>query len=407
MLTADLVRVRRRGGELRLVPLDQQGRARAEALATLYLEVARDCIGRARADLDEALDRVEVAAGEQRVAGGLMKLIEDRCDFDSASAGDPETLRRKLFLRATEVRRSLAAGAKFDRTALLSELASAEGIAPAELERRLYSDLRAAHVLRATPGIAPAALVDHYDLAQAQAVLLRAVKVVVEVKCGSAGAYRALFRKLKFLRLLHTIQKSKKLDYRVEIDGPLSLFDAGTKYGLQLALLVPALGACDRFELAAELRWGKSGDRLTFHLDGGRSGDDATPTRPPDEVVALLDGIRALDTPWIASTAAALLELPGVGLCVPDLLFTHRETGEKIHLEVLGYWSREAVWRRVELVEKGLRERILFAVSERLRVSEAALDGELLGALYVYKGAMSARAVLERLDRLRVKGFSR
>ena len=66
----------------------------------------------------------------------------------------------------------------------------------------------------------------------------------------------------------------------------------------------------------------------------------------------------------------------------------------------MGYWSRPAVWRRVELVERGLTERILFCVSARLRVSEAALPDELPGALYVYKGVISPRTVLERADAL-------
>ena len=58
------------------------------------------------------------------------------------------------------------------------------------------------------------------------------------------------------------------------------------------------------------------------------------------------------------------------------------------------------MWRRVELVAAGLAHRIVFAVGQHLRVSEAALDGELPGALYVYKRTMSARAILERVEAL-------
>jgi hypothetical protein len=79
----------------------------------------------------------------------------------------------------------------------------------------------------------------------------------------------------------------------------------------------------------------------------------------------------------------------------------HEKTGEVLYLEVMGYWSRDAVWRRVELVEQGLSERILFAVSSRLRVSEAVLDDAALAALYVYKTTLNPRAVLERLEELR------
>jgi uncharacterized protein len=64
---------------------------------------------------------------------------------------------------------------------------------------------------------------------------------------------------------------------------------------------------------------------------------------------------------------------------------------------VLGYWSRDAVWKRVELCEKGLSQRIIFAVSSRLRVSEEVLGDTSASQLYVYKGALSAREVLRRL----------
>jgi hypothetical protein len=97
----------------------------------------------------------------------------------------------------------------------------------------------------------------------------------------------------------------------------------------------------------------------------------------------------------------AIIDLPGVGLCVPDLEFEYADTGEVAYLEVLGFWSRDAVWKRVELVERGLTEKILFAVSSRLRVSEAVLDDEQPSALYVYKGSISARSVLGRLEELR------
>ena len=93
-----------------------------------------------------------------------------------------------------------------------------------------------------------------------------------------------------------------------------------------------------------------------------------------------------------------MLDLPGHGVCVPDLTFRHRRTRRVVHLEVMGYWSRDAVWRRVELVQAGLGEPIVFAVGQQLRVSEAVLDGELPGALYVYKRTMSAKAVVERVE---------
>ena len=68
--------------------------------------------------------------------------------------------------------------------------------------------------------------------------------------------------------------------------------------------------------------------------------------------------------------------------------------------EVLGFWNRAAVWRRIELVEQGLSSKIVFVVSARLRVSEEVLDGADSAALYVYKGAINPRALQRKLDEL-------
>ncbi|MCS6915259.1 MAG: DUF790 family protein [Myxococcales bacterium] len=397
MLTAELVRVRvdRRAGQLHVLPLDARLRARALELAAAYLEITRAHLGRTRQELQEALGQVAYAPREQRLAEGLRKLIEDRCRFDVAQGPSPERLRSEVFLRAAAARQQ----GVFDREQILAEVAASHGLDPAALLRSLYADLREAHVLVDLEPLTAEALVDSYDLAQVQAVLLRAVRVVVEVECARAATYRQLFRWLKFLRLLFRIHPAQDGAYRIELDGPYSLFDSVTRYGLQLALALPALLACDRFCLTAQVRWGKERQPLQLHVQGQGPGADQPEAPLPQEVEALLRAFPALGTPWQVQLAPALLHLPGVGVCVPDLLF-ERPDGPRIHLEVLGYWSREAVWRRIELVERGLREPVLFCLSSRLRVSQEALPDHLPAALYVYKGTLSPRAVAQRLDEL-------
>jgi uncharacterized protein len=402
VLTADLVQARRRGTELRLVPLDAEARQRAAAMAEALVGAAHAHVGRTREELQEALGAVEAAAREHRLRDGLVKLVEDRCEFDAGSDADPEEIRRDVFLRASATRAALAPAERFDRAAVLATVAEARGISPEAVERALFADLRGAHVLTRFEATTPAALVDLYERAQAQAVLLRAVQVTVDVRCASVHALRALFRRLKFLRLLHSAEPHGE-GHRIVIDGPFSLFESVTKYGLQLALVLPALEACDAWRLKADVRWGKDRTPLTFRLDGGASQPQAEPPPLPDEVEALVRTFKALETDWRVTVNTRLLELPGVGLSVPDLVFERASRGgtrDRVYLEVMGYWSRAAVWKRVELVQAGLAERILFAVSAKLRVSEEVLGDDLPGALYVYKQTMSARSIAERLDKL-------
>jgi len=399
VLTADLVRVRKKGTELTVSELSSKARPRAVALASSFLSLAEAAIGASRADLDEAFAQVEVAANEHKLALGLRKLVEDRIEFEVAADLEPRALRRELFELAASERKLLSDAEPWDRDAFLAREASARNLSPPALLRALYADLRAAQVILAVRAPTAEQLVDSYDLAQKQAVLLRAVDLIADVRCADPYAYRQLFRKLKFFRLMHRIEPRVDGGYRIFIDGPFSLFTASTKYGLELALSLPSLLSCDEHTISATLRWGKERTPLTFKLEGkNRRAREHEEPRLPDEVEAFLSRFRALESDWQASVSSDILQVPGAGLCVPDLRFVSQSTGEVAYLEVLGYWSRDAVWKRVELVERGLQERVLFAVSSRLRVSEEALGDDVPGSLYVYKGTLSPREVLRRLD---------
>jgi predicted nuclease of restriction endonuclease-like RecB superfamily len=402
VLTADLVNARRRGAELRLVALDEVARARAVMLARALVAIARAHVGRTYEELSAALDAVDAEPGDYRLKDGLAKLLEDRCELEAPAGPEPEELRRDVFTRASARRAALDAGGKLDRAAVLAEVAAEQGTSVEVVERGLFADLRGAQVVSKFDALGPETLVATYERAQAQAVLLRAVKVTVDVGVASAGATRALFRRLKFLQLLHVITRTDA-GYRVVIDGPFSLFESVTRYGQRLALVLPVLEGCEAWSLEADVRWGKEKRPLVFRLAGGTAEPTSEDPALPDEVRALVKSFAALGTPWRASANTKLLELPGVGLTVPDVVFEKRgDDGavRRVYLEVMGYWSRAAVWQRVELVQAGLAESVLFAVSSRLRVSEEVLDAELPGALYVYKGTMSARAIAERLDGL-------
>jgi len=396
MLTADLVRAQRRAGELKLTPLRGAERERAIELSSQVLDVARGALGETRETLRDRWKQIDVQPKEVRLRDGLVKLVEDGCEIEAQLEVEPWVLRRELFEAASTARQDLVVGASWDRLAVLQRVGEKLGVDPQEMEQGLYADLRGAHRLRDVPRLSPEGLIDRYEEAQAQAVLLRAVEVVAEIRCKSPAAYRALFRKLKFRRLLHTITATER-GYRVCIDGPYSLFDQVTKYGLQLALMLPAILDCDEVDLEATVVWGKKRDRLRFRMS--HRGTGASASAPlPEEVEALLEAFGSGKRAWSVDPARVILQLPGEGLCVPDLLF--RKGKHEVYLEVLGYWSREAVWRRVELVQAGLNERVLFAVSSRLRVSEEVLDPDESSALYVYKGRMSARAIEAKLNEL-------
>jgi len=404
MLPPELTRARKREGKLSLSPLSVAERARAAEVAEALLLVTKAALGRDRDEVEAGWAAVPVAAKERKLLLGLTHLLEARSEFTAPASAEPEVVRRAVFGRAAQKRAALEPGELLDRSSLLAEVGAELGLSTPEVEQSLYADLRSAQQLERCAVPSPAALVADYELCQVQSVLLRAVRIEAEVRAARADAYRELFRKLKFRQLLHRIQPLEHGGYRLEIDGPMSLFGATTKYGLELALSLPALLSCGQLRLKAELRWGKRRERLSFEQTYAELPQAGEHEGVRSEVLELLETLKTA-APWQARLSDKLIDLSerGGGVLVPDLELSRpaaRGQSETVLVELLGFWSRDAVFRRIEAAERGLTERVLFVVSSRLRVSEELLDGVDVASLYVYKGKINAQTLLRKAQAL-------
>ncbi|APR85834.1 Hypothetical protein A7982_11183 [Minicystis rosea] len=401
MLTVDLVRARRKKDKT-LAPAYLAGPAaeRLYPIARYYVETHEAKIGFSRDDIDESLDAIEVPARDRVASLGLRKVIEDRCVFEIAEGVDPEKIREALFWAAARAHKALDVRAEFDRAAVLAEVSAALGLAPELIEAGLYADLRGSEVLKSFETLTPAAAIERYNLGLAQAILLRATRVTVRIEGEDPRTYRRIFRAARFHQLIHVVRPLAEGGYVIELDGPFSLFDSVQRYGFRLALFLPSILACRSFELRGDILWGKEREPFVFTVSPADGLVSCSPD-PPDttpELEAFCAAFTRLESEWTVAQSDRIFALPGEEVCVPDLVFENRETGEEVYLEVFGFWSRAAVWRRVEQIRRGgLPCRILLAVGKQLRVSEEVLGEEDAGELYVYKATISPRAVLDRL----------
>lgn len=397
MLGPELVRARRRGDQLELQKFPEKDRVRALEIAEDALAILSALPGSSQDEVTEALGTLDYEAREEKLVAGIRKLLLDEAEFGAEPSLEPVQLRKLLFERASARRADATAEAPFSREAVVAEIAAEIGSSVPAVEEALFADLKGAAKLTKLPRVTPAELVERYELAQVQGVLLRAVQVNVTVSCSRPEDYRALFHKLKFRQLLFRIEELPEGRFRLVVDGPFSLFDSVTKYGQKLALLVPALLGCDEVEIDAQVRWGAERKPLGFKTVLKKRAGEGAELGMREEISALVEATEKRGGSWSVRHASALLNVPGVGLCIPDLIF-ESPGRPSVHFELLGYWSRDAVWKRLEWAEAAPERRVLFAVSSRLRVSEAVVDDDASSALYVFKGTMNPKAILDRVE---------
>jgi predicted nuclease of restriction endonuclease-like RecB superfamily len=401
LLTSDLVRARRDKNAIVPRYLDEKARARLRPVARSLVDAFTRMTGERRSVLDAAVSAIPIAARDRPIVEGLKKLCEDRAEISTPTGAiEPERVRAELFLRAAKAHRELAPGHRFERDPVVAEVAALFSATADEIEDAMFGDLVQNQRLVAFDAISVEALLDKYDVSLVQALLLRARHLDVRLERAPPAVVRRLFRAARFFGLLHTATREDDA-YRFRFDGPMSLFEGGQRYGIKLAMFFPRVLEAPRFVATAEVQHGPSRTPLELRVDqvtGLRSaaGSDDGP-RP--EIEALVRAFEALESDWDVGPSDRVIALPGEVVCVPDLQFVNRRTGEEVLFELFGFWSREAVFQRIELVRKGFPGRILLAAGKQLRVSEELLEEGDAGELLVFKTAISARQVLARLDR--------
>jgi predicted nuclease of restriction endonuclease-like RecB superfamily len=410
MLRSEHVIARLSRGRLvphRLSKDDPETLAVAEELCELYTHQ----VGGQRSRLEERLAALEEELGPRldprrgfRIVRALSKLLEERATWTSPTVADPYTVRTRIFELAAALPEPPAAepgllGAP-TREDVLSRVATEAGIEdPAAL---MYADRQGAQLLEGFEEPSPEELVARYNVAQVQGVLYAARELVVDL--GEGADARLVFHYVKLLGLIYALEPTSR-GYRLRLDGPLSIFGATRKYGLRLAKFLPGLLLTSPWKLSATIEWKDRNATLELdsetsclesHYLGPREEHEADPVR--EAFVRAWE--RTKDTGgWELEAGAGVLPFPEKKVAlVPD--FTLKRAGERVHLEVLGFWSEQNLVERVALLREARKRghRALVAVSEKLGASPEALSEAVEGGVIPFKDRLAPKAVLAALE---------
>lgn len=405
MLTSDLVLARLYRGQVK--PRYVDGRdAELLQLAAQLIAIFADHAGRSRESLDQELKELLGSGTDFLLHRALAKLLTDRCEFETASDIEPEALRHTLFSVAAEhYRREMAEGTafSFQRPSVISQAAEALGLDSAAVEAGLYADLKGEQVLTGWKPCRAEWLLDRYNVALAQGVLLRATEMVLRIEESSITRQRELFRRIKFFRLLHRLKSDGRGGWVVHLDGPLSVFKSSGKYGIQMANFLPTLLHFDAWSLEAQVAWGKKRRKAKFKLDSSEGlRPISAPLKgqwQPEELTWFPQQFAKLESQWQVSSEADIVTLGGQSVLVPDFVFEHAD-GFRVVMEVMGFWRRGSLERRLEELRRLGPKQLILAVSKQLLTEDDDLE-DLPDEVFLFRQMPVARKVHAFLEKRR------
>lgn len=259
----------------------------------------------------------------------------------------------------------------------------------------LYADYPGFHRLSAFPRDYSAEdLRADYDLAQAQALLYDAARIIVQARAD----FRHIVQYARLSRLLHRVERLRHGGYRLVFDGPNSVLRHTHAYGVDFARFLAALVQARGWTMIAEIALRKGWRPVTFTL----SNADGLRSRVPaptlfdsrlEETFARKFGPER--DGWRMSREAVILEA-GEALVVPDFVFTH-EDGTEVVLEIVGYWTPEYLREKFAKLGGVTAPNLLVAVRKALALEAGSLPAKVLR----FSSGILLRDFMPRLEAFR------
>jgi predicted nuclease of restriction endonuclease-like RecB superfamily len=414
MLTSDLVLARREGDRVvpfRLDPEDEAHLRLAEALIELF----NRHVGQRREVLDAALADFIGVSPAFRIPRGLVKLLADeRAEFAPPPTPLPAfELRRRVFLAAAEqyplslTPSMLTPVTALDIHADVALRLSAElgrDVQAEEVAAGLFADRRDQQRLVSFDAPTPRWLLDRYNLAQAQGILYRCIRMQLVAERNIPARYQQLFRLIKFHRLIHQITGDPEQGYEIELDGPASVLQCTTRYGVDMAVFLPALLWCTKWRMKAELqeadgrtRWlvlDSATTTLVSHYKDQPLYDSALER-------TFAERFERLESQWRLERETEIIHL-GQMVLIPDFRFRHREDGRTALLEIVGYWRPDYLRRKFAKLTAAGRSDLVVALNAELHVGSRERERleTLPGPVVFFKQALDPKAVLAALEQI-------
>jgi len=362
-----------------------------ETIATVrdIIRVYQESIGKSKNEIKEQLSVIEDAVFDYRFVRGIAALIERKCVFTSVPAVEPTLVRQELF--AVSARKGFPT-TEGERQAIVVEVAEKLKITLEQLESSLYADLEAEKILQSATQEDAVQLLKKYNLGLSQTLLF----YCTEMHFTASRNWQNIFRAIRRQGLIYTVTKQGTV-FAVKLDGPLSLFKLNRRYGVALAKTLPEIMNGKPWTLNAQILHKQSNRLLNFQLESVRHGwlfPEVPEIEAYDSTIEseFAKDFHAFGTPW---TLKRELEpvIVGNSVMIPD--FTLQLGATKVFLEIVGFWTKQYLEKKIEKLREIRNVPFILAVDEALACEKVARLSGFNIVYYKYK--VPIRKIIEIL----------
>lgn len=258
-----------------------------------------------------------------RAAEGMLRVLARRAGDRLEAEVAPPRARAVVFAEA-------GAAPEAPRATVLLRAATRLGTTVEAVEASLFADRVTARRFGPSPPTAAHELIEAYNLALAQGLLLCSEVVVAHVR----EHVRAVVRFAKLSGLLCTFSEGPS-GTRLEISGPLAVLRHTTKYGWSLARFLPAVLVTAHHSVEARCLLWDTPHHVRIDARDHVAAAHALPRDADSRAERwLAQDVRRLGGGWVLDRESDVVAV-GRRLFFPD--FTLRRAGRSVLVEVVGF----------------------------------------------------------------------
>ena len=399
MLRSDLLRYEIDSDEIYPSYINTE-RKNHQATASNLTDLYTAHVGKSKGELAEALADYEADGTDYHLIRGLAKLLEDLAEFGVYSPIEPETVREKLFAYSSKHHPVVTQPSLFHQHTcpkVITEIANELGSSADDVQRSMYADLEENHLLTKFDPPTSQWLLERYNVALAQAVLYRASEMILKIYPDPPTKYKQIFKFIKLFKLMHAVSGNHADGYQITLDGPASMFRLSQKYGIRMALFLPALLQCDRWWMDATIIMRRN---THYHFRLTDSCTLKSHYQPPDDFDSALERrfaeqFKKLNTAWKFERETDIIDLKET-VFIPDFSFAHPD-GRRAVMEIVGFWTPDYLRRKLWKLRQTGQANMVIAVSDSLNCTKEDFQ-EIPGELLFFKTRIDSKAVLDRVE---------